>query len=167
MPWFLYSSACVAIPGPMTQATSPTAAQKPSIPPLALSQAQRARTRQAVRSEDTEVSFALKPAKGAESFEPSVGAKVPNTLKLHPLPADLSNATLEALCIHQIQAPGADCDTDDAQDRRHVSACRLRPNRSTDHAMTMSNSRRAASRHSLSNAGRLSRPLAPLMPWSR
>jgi len=121
MPWFLYSSACVAIPGPMTQATSPTAAQKPSIPPLALSQAQRARTRQAVRSEDTEVSFALKPAKGAESFEPSVGAKVPNTLKSHPLPADLSNATLEALCIHQIQAPGADCDTDDAQDRRHVS----------------------------------------------
>ena len=53
MPWFLYSSACVAIvivcvsisrahaedrntanPGPMTQATSPTVAQMPSIPPL-------------------------------------------------------------------------------------------------------------------------------------
>ena len=108
MPWFLYSSACVAIvivcislsradaedrdtanPAPMTQATSPTAAQKPSIPPLAFSQAQRARIRQAVRSEDTEVSFAIKPAKGAESFEPSVGAKVPNALKLHPLPRPL------------------------------------------------------------------------------
>jgi hypothetical protein len=32
--------------------------------------------------------------------------------------------------------------------------------------MTMSNSRRAASRHNLSKAGRLSRPLAPLIPWS-
>jgi hypothetical protein len=108
MPRFLCYSACVAMvivyvsisradaedrntvnPGPMTQSTSPTAAQKPSLPPLALSQAQRARIRQAVRSEDTEVSFALKPAKGAESFEPSVGAKVPNALKLHPLPPPL------------------------------------------------------------------------------
>jgi hypothetical protein len=40
----------------------------------------------------------------------------------------------------------------------------LRPSRSTDQAMTMSNSRIAASRHSLSNAGRLSRALVPLMP---
>jgi hypothetical protein len=67
-----------ANPGAMTQSTSPTAAQKPSIPPLALSQAQRERIRQAVSSKDTEVSFALKSAKAAESFEPSVGAKVPN-----------------------------------------------------------------------------------------
>jgi len=74
-----------ANPGAMTQSTSPTAAQKPSVPPLALSQAQRARIREAVRSRDTEVSFALKGAKGAASFEPSVGAKVPNGLKLHPL----------------------------------------------------------------------------------
>src|SRR5262249_39587973 len=92
-------------------------------PSLALWQAQRARIRQAVRSDDTEVSFVLKPAKGAESFEPSVGAKVPNALKLHPLPPPLiyQMTTLEALCIHQIQAPGADCESDDAQDRRHVS----------------------------------------------
>jgi hypothetical protein len=76
-----------------------------------------------VRSDDTEVSFVLKPAKGAESFEPSVGAKVPNALKLHPLPPPLiyQMTTLEALCIYQIQAPGADCESDDAQDRRHVS----------------------------------------------
>jgi hypothetical protein len=76
-------------PGPMTQSTSPTAAQKPSLPPLALSQAQRERIRQAVSSKDTEVSFALKGAKGAEGFEPSVGAKVPSALKLHPLPRPL------------------------------------------------------------------------------
>jgi hypothetical protein len=75
--------------GAITQSTSPTAAQKPSLPPLALSQAQRERIRQAVSSEDTEVSFAFKSAKAAESFEPSVGAKVPNALKLHPLPPPL------------------------------------------------------------------------------
>jgi hypothetical protein len=42
-----------------------------------------------VSSKDTEVSFALKGAKGAEGFEPSVGAKVPSALKLHPLPRPL------------------------------------------------------------------------------
>lgn len=78
-----------ANPGAMTQSTSPTAAQKPSVPPLALSQAQRERIRQAVSSKDTEVSFKLKGAKSAENFEPSVGAKVPNALKLHPLPRPL------------------------------------------------------------------------------
>jgi len=78
-----------ANPGAMTQSTSPAAAQKPSVPPLALSQAQRERIRRAVSSKDTEVSFALKSAKGAESFEPSVTAKVPNALKLHPLPRPL------------------------------------------------------------------------------
>ena len=79
-----------ANPGAMTQSTSPTAAQKPRVPPLALSQRQRERIRQAVISEDTEVSFALKSAKGAESLEPSVGAKVPSALKLHPLPRPLT-----------------------------------------------------------------------------
>ena len=54
------------------------------MPPLALSQGQR-RTA-AVRSEDTEVSFALKNAKGAQTFQPSVGAKFPKGLSLHPLP---------------------------------------------------------------------------------
>jgi hypothetical protein len=73
----------------MTQTTSPTAAQKPSVPPLALSQAQRARIREALSSQDTEVSFGLKGAKSAESFEPSVGAKLPNALKIHPLPRPL------------------------------------------------------------------------------
>jgi hypothetical protein len=43
-----------------------------------------------VSSEDTEVSFALKSAQGAESFEPSLGARVPSALKLHPLPRPLT-----------------------------------------------------------------------------
>jgi hypothetical protein len=61
----------------------------PSIPPLQLSQAQRATIQQALSSEDTEVSFALKAAKSAQNFEPSLGAKIPNALKLHPLPRPL------------------------------------------------------------------------------
>jgi len=59
------------------------------VPPLALSQAQREKIGAAVRSEDTEVSFALKNAKGAQSFQPSVGAKLPKGLGLHPLPQPL------------------------------------------------------------------------------
>ena len=43
---------------------------------------------------------------------------------------------------------------------------RLRPSRSTDHAMTKSNWRLVASRQSASKAGRSSRALAPLIPWS-
>src|SRR5262249_53154679 len=35
--------------------------------------------------------------------------------------ADLSNAAAQALYLHQIQAAGADRESDDAQDRRHVS----------------------------------------------
>jgi hypothetical protein len=41
-----------------------------------------------------------------------------------------------------------------------------RPRRSTDHAATISISRRATACISLSSPGRLSRPLAPEMPWS-
>jgi hypothetical protein len=44
-----------------------------------------------VSSKDTEVSFALKSAKGAQNFQPSVGAKVPGAVKLHPLPRPLVN----------------------------------------------------------------------------
>lgn len=77
-------------PGAIPQNIPPAISQRPSIPPLKLSQAQRARIQQAVRSEDTEVSFALKAAKSAEKFEPTVGAKVPSAVKLHPLPRPLT-----------------------------------------------------------------------------
>jgi Protein of unknown function (DUF1236) len=76
-------------PGAIPQNLPPTISQKPSIPPLRLSPTQRTEIQQALRSEDTEVSFALKSAKGAQNFTPSVGAKVPTALKLHPLPRPL------------------------------------------------------------------------------
>jgi len=76
-------------PGAIPQNVPPAISQKQSVPPLALSQAQREKIGAAVRSQDTEVSFALKNAKGTQSFQPSVGAKVPKGLGLHPLPQPL------------------------------------------------------------------------------
>jgi len=75
--------------GAVPQNARPAISQKQSVPPLALSQAQRQKIGAAVRSEDTEVSFALKNAKGAQSFQPSVGTKLPKGLGLHPLPQPL------------------------------------------------------------------------------
>jgi Protein of unknown function (DUF1236) len=76
-------------PGAIPQNVPPPISQNQSVPPLALSQAQREKIGVAVRSQDTEVSFALKNAKATQSFEPSVGAKVPKGLSLHPLPQPL------------------------------------------------------------------------------
>ena len=73
-------------PGAIPQNVPPAISQKQSVPPLVLSQAQRQKIGAAVRSQDTEVSFALKNAKGAQTFQPSVGAKLPKGLGLHPLP---------------------------------------------------------------------------------
>jgi hypothetical protein len=78
-------------PGAVPQSGRPAVSQNPSLPPLQLSPAQRTKIQQAVSSEDTEVSFALKSAKPAQNFQPSVGAKVPGVVKLHPLPRPLVN----------------------------------------------------------------------------
>src|SRR5262245_2842473 len=75
--------------GAIPQNAPAAISQKQSVPPLTLSQAQREKIGAAVRSEDTEVSFALKNAKGAQSFEPSVGTKLPKGVGLHPLPQPL------------------------------------------------------------------------------
>jgi hypothetical protein len=75
--------------GAVRQTAAPSISQKPSILPLDLSQAQHARVRQVLRSQDTEVSLALKCAKPAQNFNASVGATVPGNLRLHPLPAPL------------------------------------------------------------------------------
>jgi hypothetical protein len=73
--------------GAVPQNVPPAISQKQSVPPpLSLSQGQRQKIGAAVRSQDTEVSFALKNAKGAQTFQPSVGAKLPKGLGLHPLP---------------------------------------------------------------------------------
>src|SRR5262249_23388535 len=51
-----------------------------------------------------------------------------------------------------------------SSDRKLTKSCKLRPSRSTDHAITMSNLRCAASRSSRSNSGRPSRcPQAALL----
>ena len=76
--------------GAAPESIPPPVSQNPAIPPLHLSQTQREKIRQAVDSEDTEVSLTLKSAKPAEKFEPSVGAKLPSALKLHPLPQPLA-----------------------------------------------------------------------------
>lgn len=60
-----------------------------SIPPLSLSDAQRARIKSVLADKNTQVSFALKTTKNAKSFEPSVGAKIPKGLKPHAFPPPL------------------------------------------------------------------------------
>lgn len=71
------------------QTVGPAVSQAVSVPALRLSEGQRSRIRAALSSKDTEVSFGLKSAKGAANFAPSLGAKVPGALKLHPLPGPL------------------------------------------------------------------------------
>jgi hypothetical protein len=75
--------------GAVEQNVPPPVSQEPSVAPLQLSDEQRTKIKQALSSEHTEVSFALKSAKGAQNFEPSPGATVPKGLKLHPLPRPL------------------------------------------------------------------------------
>ena len=75
--------------GEIPEASSSSGYQKPPMPPLDLSQAQRVRVQEALKSQHTEVSFALKSAKSAQSFNASVGAAVPKNLTPHPLPRPL------------------------------------------------------------------------------
>jgi len=60
-----------------------------SPPPLQLSDDQRARIRDAVRQEDTEVTFQLKATKKAADFTPTINAKLPASVKPHPFPRPL------------------------------------------------------------------------------
>ena len=75
--------------GAVEQTIPPPVAQNPKPPPLKLSDDQRAKIRQAVSGENTEVQFSLKSNKPSEKFEPSVGAKIPAGLKPHTLPPPL------------------------------------------------------------------------------
>ena len=72
--------------GAVEQTIPPPVAQNPKPPPLELSDDQRAKIRQAVSGENTEVQFSLKSNKPSEKFEPSVGAKIPAGLTPHTLP---------------------------------------------------------------------------------
>jgi hypothetical protein len=75
--------------GAVVQSIPPPISQKPSLPPLHLSDAERAKVRKAVDAEDTEVTFALKTTKSAAGFNPSVGATLPSQLKFYALPQPL------------------------------------------------------------------------------
>jgi hypothetical protein len=63
--------------------------QSPVLPPLELSDAQRAQIRQAVMQQRSEVSFAIKAAKPDKDFQPAVGEKLAKGLQAHPLPRPL------------------------------------------------------------------------------
>ena len=75
--------------GSVVQSIPPPVSQNPTVPPLQLSDAQRAKIRQALSQQNSEVSFGLKTAKTAQNFAPSVGAAVPKALKPHALPRPL------------------------------------------------------------------------------
>jgi hypothetical protein len=67
----------------------PAVSQKVQLPQLDLTDQQRAKIKQVLRSKNTEVSFELKTNKPAQSFDPTVGATVPAALKPHALPPPL------------------------------------------------------------------------------
>jgi hypothetical protein len=73
----------------VVQSAPPPISQKASVPPLHLSGSERTQIRQALQSENTEVSFELKSATPALNFTAAVGATIPKVLKLHPLPRPL------------------------------------------------------------------------------
>ena len=71
--------------GAINQSIPPTVSAK-LLPPLHLSDSQRTQIQQALRGENTEVTFGTKTTKPTQSFNPSVGEKIPASLKPHTLP---------------------------------------------------------------------------------
>jgi hypothetical protein len=78
-----------AQPGDVVQSIPPPVSQNPQLPQLNLTDQQRAKIKQVLRTKNTEVSFGLKTNKPAQSFDPTVGATVPAALKAHSLPPPL------------------------------------------------------------------------------
>jgi hypothetical protein len=76
-------------PGDVIQSVPPPVSQKPKLPPLNLSDDQRARIKHVLSSQNTEVTFQLSTTKPAQGFDPKVGAKIPTALKAHSLPPPL------------------------------------------------------------------------------
>ena len=75
--------------GAVMQSVPPPVSQKLTVPPLHLSDAQRSEIQQALRGENTEVTFGTKTTKPTQRFNPAVGAKIPTALKPHSLPPPL------------------------------------------------------------------------------
>jgi hypothetical protein len=57
--------------------------------PLKLTDAQRAKIKQALSSKDTEETFTSKKTKASKDFVPTVGAKLPKNVKPHGIPNTL------------------------------------------------------------------------------
>jgi hypothetical protein len=76
-------------PGAVIQSVPPPVAQNPSPPPLQLSDEQKAKIKQVLQGENTEVTFSLTTTKPTQSFTPTIGAKIPAPLKAHTLPPPL------------------------------------------------------------------------------
>ncbi len=72
--------------GAVEQTIPPPVSQNPSVPPLHLTDEQRAKIGQVLSGVNSEVDFQLKSNKPAQGFTPSVGAKIPNGLHPHALP---------------------------------------------------------------------------------
>ena len=89
--WVATAAAQTANQGAVIQSVPPPVSQNPSVPPLHLSDAQRSQIQQALRAEDTEVTFGTKTTKPTQSFNPTVGAKIPASLKPHTLPPPVIN----------------------------------------------------------------------------
>ncbi|MBO0712419.1 MAG: hypothetical protein J2P47_14205 [Acetobacteraceae bacterium] len=75
--------------GAVEQTIPPPVTQNPALPPLHLSDDQRARIRQALNGVNSEVGFQLKSNQPAQAFAPSIGAKIPSGLHPHTLPPPL------------------------------------------------------------------------------
>jgi hypothetical protein len=75
--------------GAVEQTIPPPVSQDVKPPPLRLSDDQRAKIRQALKGENTEVQFSLKSNKPSQGFAPSVGATIPAGLHPHTLPPPL------------------------------------------------------------------------------
>ena len=75
--------------GAVQQSVPPAVPQNTKPPPLQLSADQRGKIRDALRDVNSEVDFALKSNKPAQSFTPSVGTKIPAGLHPHTLPPPL------------------------------------------------------------------------------
>lgn len=76
--------------GAVVQSVPPPVSQKVSPPPLHLSDAQRTTIQQALHAENTEVTFGTKTTKPTQGFNPTVGAKIPASLKPHTLPSPVT-----------------------------------------------------------------------------
>lgn len=76
-------------PGAVIQSVPPPVAQNPSPPPLQLTDQQKTKIKQVLQGKNTEVTFSLKTTKPTQSFNPTIGAKIPPALKAHSLPPPL------------------------------------------------------------------------------